>query len=138
MVTITMLYQGELRTEATHGPSRTQLITDAPVDNQGKGASFSPTDLVATALGTCMLTTMGIVAKRHGWALEGASATVEKHMVADPERRIGKLTVALRFPGVFDEKTRTILERTALTCPVHKSLSPRVEIPVTFHWDEGR
>lgn len=134
MVTITMLYQGELRTQATHGPSRTQLVTDAPVDNQGKGASFSPTDLVATALGTCMLTTMGIVARRHGWVLDGASATVEKHMVADPERRIGKLTVALRIPGAFDEKARTILERTAFTCPVHKSLSPRVEIPVTFEW----
>lgn len=135
MVTITMLYQGELRTQSTHGPSKTALITDAPLDNQGKGASFSPTDLVATALGTCILTTMGIVAKRHGWALEGAGATVEKHMVADPERRIGKLTVLVRIPGAFDEKTRTILERTALTCPVHKSLHPKVEIPITFQWD---
>lgn len=138
MVTIQVLYQGELRTQATHGPSRVELVTDAPVDNQGKGASFSPTDLVATSLGTCMLTTMGIVAKRHGWELEGASATVEKHMVADPERRIGKLTVALRIPGAFGAKERTILERTALTCPVHKSLHPKVEIPVTFHWDEAR
>jgi putative redox protein len=138
MVTIHVLYQGDLRTQATHGPSQTQLITDAPVDNQGKGASFSPTDLVATALGTCMLTTMGIVAKRHGWKLDGSTATVEKHMVADPERRIGKLVVALRVPGPFGEKERTILERTALTCPVHKSLHPKVEIPVTFHWDEAR
>ena len=134
MVTIQVLYQGDLRTQATHGPSKTQLVTDAPVDNQGKGASFSPTDLVATALGTCMLTTMGIVARRHGWKLEGATATVEKHMVADPERRIGKLTVLLRFPGDFGEKERTILERTALTCPVHRSLHPKVEIPVTFEW----
>jgi putative redox protein len=138
MVTIQVLYQGELRTQATHGPSRTELVTDAPVDNQGKGASFSPTDLVATALGTCMLTTMGIVAKRHGWELVGASATVEKHMVADPERRIGKLTVALRVPGAFGAQERTILERTALTCPVHRSLHPKVEIPVTFHWDGPR
>ena len=138
MVTIQVLYQGDLRTQATHGPSKTQLITDAPVDNQGKGASFSPTDMVATALGTCMLTTMGIVAKRHGWKLDGSTATVEKHMVADPERRIGKLTVSLRVPGPFGEKERTILERTALTCPVHKSLHPKVEIPVTFHWDEAR
>ena len=135
MVTIQTVYQGELRTQATHGPSRTELITDAPVDNQGKGASFSPTDLVATALGTCMLTTMGIVAKRHGWKLEGATATVEKHMVADPERRIGKLTVEIRVPGGFGEKERTILERTALTCPVHRSLHPKVEIPVVFRWD---
>ena len=135
MVTIQTVYQGELRTQATHGPSKTQLITDAPLDNQGKGASFSPTDLVATALGTCMLTTMGIVAQRHGWRLEGATATVVKHMVADPERRIGKLTVEIRVPGGFGEKERTILERTALTCPVHKSLHPKVEIPVTFRWD---
>lgn len=135
MVTIQMSYQGELRTQATHGPSKTTLITDAPLDNQGKGASFSPTDLVATALGTCMLTTMGIVAKRHGWKLEGATATVEKHMVADPERRIGKLTVEIRVPAGFGEKERTILERTALTCPVHKSLRPEVEIPVTFRWE---
>ncbi|HEX6885385.1 MAG TPA: OsmC family protein [Planctomycetota bacterium] len=134
MVTITMTYEGDLRTQATHGPSQTKLVTDAPVDNQGKGASFSPTDLVATALGTCMLTTMGIVAKRHGWALEGASATVEKHMVADPERRIGKLSVHLRLPGHLGEKERTILERTALTCPVHRSLSPKTEIPVSFEW----
>jgi putative redox protein len=134
MVTITMHYAGDLRTQATHGPSKTVLITDAPVDNQGKGASFSPTDLVATALGTCMLTTMGIVAKRHGWKIEGASATVEKHMVADPERRIGKLVVTLRMPAGLGEKERTILERTAHTCPVHKSLDPRVEVPVTFEW----
>ena len=133
MVTIHVLYQGDLRTQSTHGPSKTTLITDAPVDNQGKGASFSPTDLVATALGTCMLTTMGIVAKRHGWVLDGATCTVEKHMVADPERRIGKLTVTIRMPE-FGEKERTILERTAFTCPVHKSLHPKVEIPVTFHW----
>jgi putative redox protein len=137
MVTITMSYEGELRTQAVHGPSGTTLLTDAPRDNQGKGESFSPTDLVATALGTCMLTTMGIVAKRHGWALEGASATVEKHMVADPERRIGKLAVVLRLPGGFGEKERTILERTAFTCPVHKSLAERVEIPVSFEWGEA-
>ena len=137
MVTIQTRYQGELRTQATHGPSKTVLVTDAPVDNQGKGESFSPTDLVATALATCMLTTMGIVAKRHGWALEGATATVEKHMVADPERRIGMLTVHIQVPGNFGEKERTILERTAFTCPVHKSLSPKVEIPVTFQWGEA-
>jgi putative redox protein len=135
MVTIQSVYLGDLRTRAVHGPSKRELVTDAPVDNQGKGESFSPTDLVATALGTCMLTTMGIVAKRHGWDLAGASATVEKHMVADPERRIGKLTVALFLPAALDAKARTILERTAFTCPVHRSLRSDVEIPVTFHWD---
>ena len=138
MVTIQTRYQGDLRTQATHGPSKTALVTDAPVDNQGKGESFSPTDLVATALGTCMLTTMGIVAKRHGWALDGATATVEKHMVADPDRRIGKLSVAIRMPAGFGEKERAIRERTAFTCPVHRSLHPNVEIPVTFNWGEAR
>ena len=138
MVTIQIRYEGDLHTQATHGPSKATLVTDAPVDNQGKGASFSPTDLAATALGTCMLTTMGIVAKRHGWTLDGATATVEKHMVADPDRRIGKLTVLLSFPPGFDEKARTILERTAVTCPVHRSLHPKVEIPVTFQWGEAR
>jgi putative redox protein len=138
MVTITMLYEGDLRTQATHGPSRTQLLTDAPVDNQGKGASFSPTDLVATALGTCMLTTMAIVGRRHGLVLDGSTATIEKHMVADPDRRVGKLAVELRVRGRFDEKERALLERTALECPVAKSLHPKIEIPVTFRWDEPR
>jgi len=138
MVTIQVLYQGDLRTQATHGPSKSPLITDAPLDNQGKGASFSPTDLTATSLGTCMLTTMGIVAKRHGWKLDGATATVEKHMVADPDRRIGKLRVELHIPGQFGAKERALLEKTALTCPVQQSLHPKIEVPVTFHWDEPR
>jgi putative redox protein len=136
MVSIQVTYTGDLSTTATHGPSQGTLVTDAPADNQGRGASFSPTDLVATALATCMLTTMGIVARRHGWALEGATAVVEKRMVADPERRIGALAVSIRVPRTFGEKERAILERTALTCPVHRSLHPRVEIPVSFHWGD--
>jgi putative redox protein len=134
VVEIQVRYEGELRCAATHGPSGTRLSTDAPVDNQGRGESFSPTDLVATALGTCMLTTMGIVAARHGWDLAGATATVEKGMVADPERRIGRLAVTIRVPGALDERAKKTLERTALTCPVHRSLSPAVEIPVEFQW----
>lgn len=134
MVQIDIRYAGELRCEAVHAPSGQGLATDAPVDNQGRGASFSPTDLVATALGTCMLTTMGIVARRHGWSLEGASASVEKVMVSDPVRRIGRLEVVLRMPAALDERARTTLERTAHTCPVHKSLAPEVEIPVRFEW----
>lgn len=135
MVQIDLRYEGSLRCTATHGPSRTTLSTDAPVDNQGRGMSFSPTDLVATALGSCILTTMAIVAERHGWDLEGASARVEKRMVADPVRRIGELAVHLRLPGAFDERARTTLERTALTCPVHKSLGSSVSIPIVFEWD---
>src|SRR5438132_10871823 len=110
MVQIDITYQGDLRCQAKHGPSGTILQTDAPVDNLGKGESFSPTDLVATALGTCILTTMAIVAERHGWSLAGASITVEKHMVADPVRRIGKLEVRVRIPGSFDAKARETLE----------------------------
>ncbi len=135
MVQIQMKYEGGLRCGAVHAPSQTKLVTDAPVDNQGKGESFSPTDLVGTALGTCILTTMAIVAERHGWRMEGSEATVVKHMVADPARRIGKLVVTIRMRGAFDARARETLERTALTCPVHKSLASNVEIPMTFEWD---
>lgn len=134
MVQIQATYEGGLRCRATHGPSGAELLTDAPVDNRGKGQSFSPTDLVATALGVCMVTVMGIKAEDHGWDLTGATVTVEKKMIADPVRRIGKLVVVIRVPGEFDEKARTILERAAHTCPVHKSLHPDVEIPVRFEW----
>jgi putative redox protein len=130
MVKIQASYEGGLRCQATHVPSGNTLVTDAPADNHGRGESFSPTDLVATALGTCMLTTMGIVAARHGWDLAGASAEVEKGMVADPERRIGALTVVLRIPGQHEPKVRAALERAALGCPVHKSLAAAVEVPV--------
>lgn len=135
MVEIQTRYEGSLRSSAVHGPSRTRLVTDAPVDNQGRGESFSPTDLVATALGTCILTTMGIVAERHGWRMEGSEAIVVKHMVADPARRIGRLVVTIRMRGDFDARARETLERTALTCPVHKSLAATVEIPITFEWE---
>lgn len=136
MVKILFNYLGELRCEAEHAPSKVRLQTDAPVDNQGRGESFSPTDLVATALGSCMLTTMGIVARRHGWDLTRASAEVEKVMVADPARRIGELRVVIRIPGSFDERARTTLERTALTCPVHRSLGADVSIPLKIEWPD--
>ena len=134
MVTITMEYRGGLRCQAKHAPSSTLLVTDAPVDNQGKGESFSPTDLVATALGTCMLTTMGIVAQRHGWSMEGASATVVKEMVADPVRRIGRLRVRLVLPAALEPAAREALERAARTCPVHRSLGKDVDIPLELVW----
>ena len=137
MVEIRVRYEGDLHCVAVHGPSGASFSTDAPVDNQGRGESFSPTDLVATALGTCMLTTMGIVAKRHDWSLQGASATVKKIMVADPLRRIGRLEVAIRIPAELDERARETLVRTAQTCPVHKSLASTVEIPIAFEWGAG-
>src|SRR5689334_6412728 len=134
MVEIQIRYEGGLRTRAVHGPSANALLTDAPLDNHGKGESFSPTDLVATALGSCMLTTMGIVAERHAWDISGSRARVEKSMVADPVRRIGKLEVWLQMAAEQDERVRTTMERTALTCPVNKSLRESVEIPVLYEW----
>jgi putative redox protein len=137
MVRIDVEYLGELRCRSVHAPSGNQLLTDAPVDNQGKGEAFSPTDLVATALATCVLTTMGIVAQRHGWDLSGSHASVEKVMVNNPHRRIGRLELVVRLPAGLDERARKTLERTAHTCPVHHSLLPEVELPMRFEWTVG-
>lgn len=126
-----------MRCRAEHGPSGTELVTDAPADNQGRAESFSPTDLVATALGTCILTTMAIVAERHGWDLRGASANVVKEMQKEP-RCIARLVVEVHIPGAFDERARTTLERTALTCPVHRTLDGRVDMPLRFTWATAR
>lgn len=134
MVTIDILYQGDLRCEAVHQPSGAHLNTDAPKDNQGKGESFSPTDLVATALGSCMLTVMGIAARSMNVDLKGAQVTVQKEMVADPLRRISKLAVKITVPAKVTEEQKLKLERAAHTCPVHKSLHPMVDVPVDFVW----
>ena len=136
-VSISIDYLGELRCEATHGPSRTTLLTDAPVDNCGKGEAFSPTDLVATALGTCMATTTGIFAQRHDIDLRGLRVSVIKEMSTDAPRRIARLTTELRFPLPATHPQRETLERAALTCPVHKSLHPDVELPVNFVWQSA-
>jgi putative redox protein len=135
MVRIEVDYQGELHTECLHEPSGSRLATDAPADNEGRGEAFSPTDLVATALASCMLTTMGIVARRHEWAMEGSRADVEKHMATDPVRRIGKLVVDFRMSAGIPKEARPVLERAAHTCPVHKSLHPDVELKLTFNWN---
>ena len=134
MVHIDITYEGGLRTRAVHGPSGTELITDAPTDNQGKGESFSPTDLLATSVGSCMLTIMGIVAERHEWDMKGATARVVKSMAADPKRRVSEVAVTITVPGDFDDKARKALERAAMTCPVHTTLGDKVELPVTFQW----
>ena len=135
MVQVEVVYEGGLRTRAVHGPSGAELLTDAPVDNCGKGESFSPTDLVATALGTCMLTIIGIVSDRHGWDVTGATARVEKGMVADPVRRIGRLDVVIHVPGERSERERELLEKAALACPVHRSLLGELEVPVRFEFE---
>lgn len=134
MVQVDITYDGDLRCTARHGPSGATIITDAPVDNHGKGQAFSPTDLVGAALGTCILTVMGIVAQRRGIDLRGSTATVQKEMAASPQRRIGKLNVQIHVPAQLDEKQRTMLENAAHTCPVHGSLHPDIEMSVQFTW----
>ncbi|SFE12217.1 Uncharacterized OsmC-related protein [Chitinophaga sp. CF118] len=135
MLTSSILYNGQLRTTATHLQSGTVIQTDAPIDNNGKGESFSPTDLVATALGSCMLTIMGINANKNGWNIESTKVSIEKIMGTEP-RRIIEVRVVFDFPGEhgLGEKERTILERAALTCPVAKSLHPDLVQNVKFNW----
>ena len=133
MVTITASYEGDLCCTAVHGPSGARLQTDAPKDNEGLGRFFSPTDLVATALGTCILTTMGIVARRHGILMTGAKVTVEKGMQSNP-RRIAHLPVRVEIPGTFTPDQKKILENAAHGCPVHRSLHPDIQAPIVMHW----
>jgi putative redox protein len=133
MVEIQVLYEGDLHTRCVHGPSGSVLETDAPKDNEGRGERFSPTDLLATALGSCMLTVMGILARRRGWDVTGARARVEKHMATAPVRRIGRVVLEFQMPPL-PEEARGPLERAAHSCPVHKSLHPEVEVDVRFHW----
>ncbi len=135
MVEIQVVYEGELHTSCRHGPSGAALSSDAPIDNQGRGQSFSPTDLVATGLASCMLTVMGILAQRHRWPIEGACARVEKHMVSEPVRRIGRLVVELSFPEGIPEQARGPLEQAARSCPVRQSLHPGIEVEMAFAWD---
>ena len=124
-------YKGELRTEAVHLKSGKTIITDAPIDNQGKGEAFSPTDLVATALGSCIITIMGIVAEREGITLDGTTAEVEKVMATDP-RRIGEVKIKIKFIQKLNRDQRDKLERAAKSCPVSGSLSENLKETVEF------
>jgi putative redox protein len=134
MPQIDATYEGSLHCSAVHVPSGATLTTDAPKDNMGLGESFSPTDLVATALGTCILTTMGLVAQRIGVDVTGATARTNKIMSTAGPRRISKLEVQVRIPQSADESTRQRLEQAALHCPVHQSLHPEVQIDIKFAW----
>ncbi len=138
MVDIYVHYEGGLHCVAKHGPSGAELSTDAPADNHGRGASFSPTDLIATGLGSCILTTMGIVAKKRGWSLDGMELHVKKEMTKAPPRRIDRLPVELKVPAsvasTLDAAARAELEQSAHTCPVRISLLPAIEVPITFVW----
>lgn len=132
MVQIDVVYQGGLRCQASHGPSGQRLLTDAPADNHGKGETFSPTDLVATALGTCIATIMGILAEREQVDLAGLQITVRKEMSADPPRRIASLATRIVFPRPLDARQRAKLEAAARSCPVHQTLGPTVQMPIEF------
>ena len=133
-VSITVDYTGDLRCQATHGPSKSTLITDAPVDNCGKGESFSPTDLVATALASCMATVIGIKAQQKQLDVTGMKVSIEKHMSEDSPRRIVRLPITIDIPLPADHPERKLLEATALGCPVHHSVHPDIDKPVTFIW----
>ena len=135
MVAIQFEYQGALHCKAVHSPSGAELNTDAPKDNQGRGESFSPTDLVATALGTCMLTVMGIMARTLNIDIAGTTARVEKEMTATPPRMIASLKIRIHVPGSLSPEDKQKLERAAHTCPVHKSLHPDIQMPIEFTWD---
>ncbi len=136
MVKMNMIYEGSLRCRLTHGPSGQQIITDAPVDNMGRGEAFSPTDLVAAALGSCMLTVMGIAAQKNNIDLNGTTAQVHKEMITTPIRRIGKISVTLQMAKGIDPSKRTLLESAATTCPVHKSIHPDVQMPIEFNYPD--
>lgn len=134
-VSITIGYQGELHCEATHEPSGNQLQTDAPRDNHGRGESFSPTDLVATALGTCMATSMALLGQRNGLELKGTRVSVVKEMTTEPPRRIARLTSEVHLPLPPDHALRQELEAAAHGCPVLRSLHPDTALPVKFVWN---
>lgn len=133
-VKISCEYLGDLRVQATHGPSGTVLHTDAPLDNHGKGEAFSPTDLTATSLAACMLTILGIQAKGLGQDFRGLRVEVEKHMTTVPPRRIAQLTLQIFMPAGIPEELRERLIRAVNACPVKQALHPDIIIALTWHW----
>ena len=133
-MTIETIYTGELRTQATHIASQNAIITDAPVDNNGKGEAFSPTDLLAASLGSCMLTIIGIAADAHGFSIEGAKISITKIMVANP-RRVGEIIIDFSFSSnTYSEKERLLIEKAAGSCPVALSLHPDLKQSINFNW----
>jgi putative redox protein len=137
MVEIQLSYEGDLHCSAVHLPSSSTLVTDAPLDNNGLGQAFSPTDLVATALGSCMATVIGIVAKRKELAVEGMTVTVRKFMSDDLPRRIKRLELDLNIPLIASHPDRKLLESAAHGCPVHQSIHPDIEVVMNWVWLEG-
>lgn len=136
MVEIKLTYEGGLHCSAIHMPSGNTLVTDAPLDNNGRGEAFSPTDLVATALGACMATVIGIVAKRKELAVEGMAINVRKFMSDDQPRRIKRVELDLLLPLPASHPDRKLLESTARGCPVHHSIHPDIEVVMNWIWQE--
>lgn len=137
MVKSTGLYTGELNCQLTHGPSGSVIETDAPKDNHGRGAAFSPTDLAAASLASCVVTTMAIAAKlKLGFDIPGVRWEVTKEMSADAPRRIVRLATQVWLPFPKSKDPQGVLEKAALNCPMHHSLSPAIDRPITFHWQE--
>ncbi|MBC7783268.1 MAG: OsmC family protein [Burkholderiales bacterium] len=134
MVEIDIEYEGALHTRAVHGPSGAVVTTDAPKDNMGLGEAFSPSDLLATSLGACMLTIMGIVAQREAIELKGSRVKVQKEMTATPPRRVAKLTVIFDLTAEVSDVQKQKLENAAHTCPVHRSLHPEIVVETIFRW----
>ena len=134
-MTASIIYKDDLRCECTHLQSGTQIETDAPTDNRGKGERFSPTDTLCVALATCIVTTMALKANDMNINLAGTKIDVTKHMIADP-RRIGKIDIVLHFDSILhlEEKDKTILKRVGDNCPVAKSLHPDLEVDITYNW----
>ena len=128
-----LIYKNNLRTEIEHIATGEKIITDAPIDNNGKGEAFSPTDLVATALGSCMITIMAIVAEKHGIDVSRTNALVKKEMGSNP-RRISEIAIDINMAKNIEEKDRKRLEKAALSCPVHKSLHPDLKKNVQFFY----
>ncbi|HPD95605.1 MAG: OsmC family protein [Bacteroidales bacterium] len=131
--TSTITYVGDLHTEATHTRSGVKISTDAPVDNQGKGECFSPTDLLATALGACMVTIMGIAARTHGFNIDGTKIEIQKVMATSP-RRVGEVIIDLNFPSDYSPKEKKFIEAAAKECPVAQSLHPNIKQTIHFHY----
>ena len=131
---IEITFNNNLRTKCKHLQSGDNIITDAPVDNQGMGEAFSPTDLVATALGSCLLTIMGIAAKTHGINIDNSQAKVTKFMSINP-RRIGKIIVDIDIPYALSQKNKSLLNRAANGCPVHHSLNPDIKKEINIHFN---
>ena len=134
MIEIHIDYKGDLHCQATHGPSDSILETDAPVDNNGRGEAFSPTDLLATSLGTCMATVLGIAANRKGIPVEGMNVKVRKFMSDDQPRRVAKLEVDIYVPISEEHVDRRLLQSAALGCPVHYSIHPDIEVVINWSW----